>query len=446
MKAYQQYPHVFNSKNLKIIFDEKIALSSAVGRDGIKKGIFADSLESEIDLILSKVEAQTYHFTGYKEKLISKGAKSLPRQISIPTVRDRVTLRAVCDLISTVFSDSKLSPPHEFIKNIKEITTGLKGDYSFVRMDIMGYYPSINQKILLRRIRKRIRKPQIISLIDKAIKTPTGKKNTSANQSLEGVPQGLSISNILSAVYLAHIDDKYRKITNYFRYVDDILVICKSSDAHQIYEDLRTDIRRTARLKCHPLDGNMLGKTKITTISEGIDYLGFNITDKGVSVRRSSYKRMFSNLIKVFTQYKYIKNKKLFLWRLNLKISGCIFEDKRLGWMFFFSQTENISQLKRLDVFVKKLAVRYGLKKDADKIKTFVKTYHEIRFNAADTKYIPDFQEYSIEEKINFICLLTRKTREEVAVWDVLTIEEEFRKCASREVAQLEKDLLEVFS
>lgn len=446
MKAYQQYPLIFNAEYLRNLFVEKIVLSSAVGRDGVKRGIFADNLENEIGLILSKVEAQTYQFTGYKEKLISKGAGKEPRQISIPTVRDRVTLRALCDLISNVFVDSKIVPPHEYIKAIKSLAAELGDDYSFLRMDIQTYYPSINQDILLRRIRRRIRKPQIVSLIEKAIKTPTGKRNIPENSNHNGVPQGLSISNILSSVYLAHIDEKYKGKTHYFRYVDDILIICRSTEAHQVYKDLRADIQRTARLKCHTLEGAESKKTRIERISDGIDYLGFHITNKTVSVRPSSYKRMFTNLLKVFTNYKYKKEKKRFLWRLNLKISGCVFEGKRLGWMFFFSQTDSTSQLMRLDAFVAKLTRKYHLQNDADKIKTFIKSYHEIRYNANNTDYIPDFGQYSIEQKVEIICLLTNKEPAEVTTWNVALIEERFRKCTLREVVQLEKDLLEVFS
>lgn len=313
-------------------------------------------------------------------------------------------------------------------------------------MDIQNYYPSINQDILLRRIRRRIRKPQIVSLIEKAIKTPTGKRSIPKNSNNNGVPQGLSISNILSSVYLAHIDEKYKRKMHYFRYVDDILVICRSSEVHQIYRELSADIRRTARLKCHTLDSVESKKTRIERISDGIDYLGFHITNKSVSVRPSSYKRMFSNLLKVFTNFKYRKEKERFLWRLNLKISGCIFEGKRLGWMFFFSQTDSTSQLMRLDAFIVKLTKKYHLQNDAHRIKTFIKSYHEIRYNASNTIYVPNFDEYSLKQKVKIICLLTNNESAEVAAWDLEVIEEHFRKCTLREVAQLEKDLLEVFS
>ena len=79
-------------------------------------------------------------------------------------------------------------------------------------------------------------------------------------------------------------------------------------------------------------------------------------------------------------------------------------------------------------------------------VKTFVKSYHEIRYNLENTKYIQKFEEYSFDEKIDVICLLTGKDKTEVITLDVDAIEAMFRKCASKEVEQLEKDLMEAFS
>ena len=42
----------------------------------------------------------TYAFSKYKQKLISKGAGKAPREISIPTTRDRVALRALSDFLT----------------------------------------------------------------------------------------------------------------------------------------------------------------------------------------------------------------------------------------------------------------------------------------------------------------------------------------------------------
>lgn len=443
-KLYEAY---FSLKSLTSLYYDKISLSKAVGRDGVRGGKFESQLSDEIDIIRRKVADQSYEFTGFKERLISKGAHKPPRQISIPTFRDRLTLRALCEIISEVFSDASSSPPHEYIKNIRNILKDVNNDYCFLRIDIKDYYPTINQEILLQKIRRRIKKVELINLINKAIKTPTGKKNVEKNQVSSGVPQGLSISNILSSIYLLSLDAKYQSQSDfyYFRYVDDILVICPKALATSIYKKIYLDLS-SLNLEPHDLRYGKSGKTEISDIKQGVEYLGFKISKSELSVRSSSYNRMFSNILKVFTSYKYSRDKNRLLFRLNLKITGCIFDDKRRGWLFFFAQSENLHQLKYLDKFVSNLVDKYNLSSIKKDIKTFTKAYHEIRYKADRTKYIENFTKYSQSQKIKLIELLTKKTEEEIQTWNVDKIDFEFRQLAFKEVALLEKDLIEAWS
>ncbi len=77
----------------------------------------------------------------------------------------------------------------------------------------------------------------IISLVSKIIKNPTiefgMKKDESNLENTKGVPQGLSLSNILANLYLRDFDNKMKTfeqdnssgVLAYHRYVDDILII-----------------------------------------------------------------------------------------------------------------------------------------------------------------------------------------------------------------------------
>lgn len=258
MKPFLLFQKVFSKPYLRKLFEDKIARSSAVGRDGVRKGRFEDALDKEISIINRKVILGTYRFTGYKQRLISKGPDKNPRQISIPTFRDRLTLRALCEVLADVFSDAKIPPPHDYIKKIKENLLDVDDGFCFLRVDIKNYYPTIDQKILIRRVRTKIRKTELVRLIQNAISTPTGKKNIAENISKRGVPQGLSISNILSSVYLTKLDEKYKRDARYFRYVDDILIICRKRDAQSTFRSLKADLKKL-KLECHDLkeDGSV---------------------------------------------------------------------------------------------------------------------------------------------------------------------------------------------
>lgn len=447
MKAYTVFGQLYKPTILRQTFETHIAGSRAVGRDGVRIQQFKYRIDAETELIHRKVTSGTYRFSSYKEKLISKGATKTPRQISIPTFRDRLTLRTLNDLLTSVFSDDKSKSPHYYIKRIWQISEGIGEGYSFLRIDIKSYYPSIPHDQLLKAIKRKIRKKEIIQLISSAIKTPTGKKNATGNENKRGIPQGLSISNILSSIYLSPLDEKYENQFHYFRYVDDILVLCKSTDAISIYESIRNDLLRMG-LNCHPIEQGNNAKTGIFPVSDGVDYLGYNITDTKIAVRQSSYRRMMSNILKVLTSYKYAKQKNVerLVWKLNIKISGCIVDGKRYGWMHFFSQTTDISQLKALDAFVEKCLQRYNVNVGNFKVKRFTRAYHEIRYNADNTSYIPIFENYDDDYMVRTICLLTGRDPAVVQTWDLELIKAAFWKLISRELSQLEKDLMEVFS
>jgi hypothetical protein len=111
--------------------------------------------------------------------------------------------------------------------------------------------------------------------------------------------------------------------------------------------------------------------------------------------------------------------------------------------MFFFSMTQDVKQLKRLDGFVGRLWKKLNLPGQG-RPKTFVKAYHEIRFNMAKSKYIPRFDDYSLEKKMQLIADLQGVELESVKDWSEERINKTFWRLVRREVSELEKDLTPV--
>ena len=440
-KAYQLYKTFFSKVNLHKIYEDKVSVSYSVGRDGVRQERFMAVVDNEIDLIIRKVENQSYKFTPYKQKLISKGAAKFPRVISISTIRDRLTLRALNDVIAGVFPEARIQRPHTYIKLIGEVFDKPNQNLAFVRMDIKEFFPSIDHDILLRQIRRKVKKKQLAHLVKEAISTPTGKNQ----KSTVGVAQGLSISNILSSINLLDVDKKFKKKYQYFRYVDDILVICEEKSANSVFNEIRADLE-ALNLSCHEL--GEAGKSNITPVDKGAEYLGFLITPNKISVRKKSYQRMFENLLAVFTDYKHIadtkKNEEKLIWRLNLKITGCVYHKKRYGFLFFFSQIDDLRQLGRLDKFVTAELNNRGLGHLKPKIRKFIKCYHEIKFNFRNTTYFSKFDDLTIEQMILELSLAQGQPKEH---YETTCTEEEiismFSKLIMRQTKMLDQDLIE---
>ena len=99
-QAHILYKKYFEKSQIREIYESKVSLKSAVGMDGIKHYAFKKIIDEEIKLIQSKTQNCSYKFTIYKLKLILKGAQKLPRPLSIPTIRDRLTLRILNTIVS----------------------------------------------------------------------------------------------------------------------------------------------------------------------------------------------------------------------------------------------------------------------------------------------------------------------------------------------------------
>lgn len=436
-----------NKAHIREIFDKFIADRAAVGRDGVSVGRFSDRIDEEIDIVLQKVNTCSYQFTSYREKLISKGALKPPRQISIPTVRDKLVLKFLSEFLAQVYPEHVSRVPHSTIKSVHEISSSRPPSDNYLRLDIESYFPSIDHTILMKILRRRIRKKQVLHLVENALTTPTGRKKTPDTLIQRGVPQGLSISNILSSLYLSDIDKKLSGVPgiDYFRFVDDILMIGPPYDIDKLAVSVPRLLKSKRKIKCHKVgDGS---KSIIVPLRDGIDYLGYRFCLSVIEVREMSFKKMFSNVMKLVSAMKYAGNKGPLIWKLNLRISGCQFMGRKIGWLFFFAQSKNKRQLKQLDEFVTTKAREVLKPGDQDRLKRFVKAYYEIRFNADETGYFPNFDNFDDEQKKQQIgVLIPKKTRDEIDALSPEELDQLFRKCIGREIADLEKDMMEVFS
>lgn len=261
MSAKAYYEANFRKSVLRNVFKTRIRSSTSVGLDGISAEQYEGILESEEDMILRKIGLGTYDFTRYKEKLIIKGFNKYPRQLGIPTTRDKLVLKIIHEILKYVYNQ-KFDKPQKVISEIKQVLDTSDLD-CFVRVDVMSFYPSIDHSKLISRLRSKIRVLPLLTLIQKAITTEIGK----SGKPTVGVPQGLSISNLLANIYLYRFDMQMKKFAinlnfHYFRYVDDILIITLQSNAGDILKLVRSELRKD-KLEAHELSASD-GKTTIS--------------------------------------------------------------------------------------------------------------------------------------------------------------------------------------
>ncbi|OBU11746.1 reverse transcriptase domain-containing protein [Morganella psychrotolerans] len=439
MKLFDEFSDFFSLDNLREIYNSHIILSASTGIDNMNHKVLWRMLDEQLAIVNRKVLSSGYTFSKYKLKLISKGQGKAPREISIPTIRDKIALRALCNFLKYKYSDVlTFDLPQNIIKDVKENILLNKYD-SFIKLDVTNFYPSIKHEKLISTLRMRLRNKNIISLIDSAIKSPTVSHSKKTDvYSMRGVPQGLSISNILAAIYLSNIDKKFNKVSDikYYRYVDDILILCNAEVIEDITKELGSRFNKLG-LKIHKRERNSDKSTSGSLLCDKFNYLGYSFFNDVVSARSGSVDKLRESLLAIFTSHKHSKfeNINFLEWRINLRVTGCIFQNKSKGWMYFFSEIENEILLHQLDSFVAKLCKRFSVKLN---IKSFVRTFYQIKHNRRETKYIPNFDNYNIKEMTRVLNHYFKKDTKKLTD---IEIEYHFKKRISNQVKDLETDI-----
>lgn len=458
MTAAKFFAFEYGIAQLRQLYESHVSLTGAIGVDRLSRAIFEQRLEDELKLISAKAIAGKYKFSQYKEKLISKGADKLPRVISIPTFRDRLTLRALCNVLKQAFSEQlDVKLPQHTVSQLRTSLADTSFPY-FIKLDVINFYPSIEHTVLMRVLQRKIRKSEIRALISAAIASPTVAFPDGSKEPVKtGVPQGLSISNILAEIYLSEFDRWAGSLSDaiYFRYVDDILILTKS-EPEVLFSQVSARLWDQYRLKTHEL--GKIGKSFAGPVTEKFHFLGYEFNHRKASVKGDSIRRVEASIAKILTTYKYrcasaraepnpfkqvhllAKARKICLWRLNLRVTGCIFDGVRKGWVFYFSQIDNeaLSQLHHLDKTLKVLARRFALQLDANEIKSFVRVFHEAKRGNEAQVYIPNFDTTSLAYKRD---LLEMYGMDNVAMMTEVQIDRAFKRKIRRETSELEEDI-----
>ena len=438
MQASKSWKKHFTKKHLRGIFNDKIVSNASVGLDKVSVKNFDQSLDENLDIILRKVNNASYKFTHYKMLLFSKGPNKNPRQICIPTIRDKLVSAVINEILTDVYEKKNLTPlPHVIINNIIRNC----GSYQcYIKLDISGFYGSICHEQLIRIIKRYVRKKEILHLIENAIQTealyyPLQARSEKCLKRKIGVPEGLSISNSLANIYLMGIDEKYQSMHHikYYRYVDDILIFTNQEDSEAIKEEIQNDINKLS-LK---LSENKCGSG---FINEGFQYLGYRFELGKVSVRENSVLKIEQSIEDLFKKFNG-KNTRYIEWKLNLKITGFVWDQHKYGWLFFYSQITDMSVLFHLDSLIQRFCQRYsnkGKSTDQLKVKRFVRTYMEIRKALHKTKYVPNIDQFTVEHKKEILKSIYSVDLEKMTERN---IEFEFGKIMKREIRDIERDI-----
>lgn len=395
------FNQLFSFGELKTAFHENFASTTAKGADRLNGFQFARWADAQLAVVADKCMRGQYRFTPYLEVLKTKGRDKKPRLIGIPTVRDRIVLHQLNKYLAALYPERvPKSIASTYARTIAGDLRGKPLATTWVcTTDIKTFYDSIRRDRLLRVLSKKVKSDSALKLIAHALATPTVPKNSRRKLHKEfrseiGVPQGLSISNILAAIYMQEVDDAMSRLGfAYYRYVDDVLMYGEREAVATGYRSLRA--RLVARgLSLHPLGS---GKTHIEPLSKAFGYLGYTFKLPAISVRDSTVERFLQSIAAKFSDYSHNKARRLekfnyltpdrlkeiFLSELNERITGAISERRRYGWIAYFNEITDLTLLHRLDHAISGMFGRladFGNSAPIE-LKKLSRSYYEMKFN-----------------------------------------------------------------
>lgn len=296
---------------LKAVLDNTGARTS--GMDGV---CGSDLLEPSsrakfVEELRTELRQRTYRPSPVLRKYIPK-ANGGERPIGIPTLKDRTVQMVLKMVLEPIFEADFLPNSNGFRPERSTLECVLPmyryGDsytlYEWViEGDIEVCFDNIDHGILMGAIQKRIADRKVLWLIRRFLKAPVIDNGTRL-QPTKGTPQGGVLSPLLANIYLNEFDqywyENWGRLKGYqrerwrkqgqaycvlFRYADDFILSVRGTreQAVSILDNIRGFFAEKLRLNLST------EKTRVISLEEGFDFLGFHIQrvqlDHGKSVR-----------------------------------------------------------------------------------------------------------------------------------------------------------------
>ncbi|MFK7907573.1 MAG: group II intron reverse transcriptase/maturase [Chitinophagales bacterium] len=301
-KWYSLYDKVYSNVNLLSAYQKVKANRGASGVDGVRISDFDKKREEELDQLEKELKEKRYIPEPVKRVYIPKSDGS-ERPLGIPTVGDRVVQQALLNVLQPIF-DPGFHPSSYGYRPGRSAAQAVAKAERFsnrwglnyvVDMDLSKCFDTLDHDLIIAGVREKVRDGSVLSLIRQMLEAGIMDKGK-YHATKVGSPQGGVISPLLMNIYLDKFDQYMKgQGIRIVRYADDILIFARTRGEAGKYRQIATEYLEKELL----LTVNVR-KTHLTTIWDGMAYLGFIITHRGLRIHPKSVKK-FKDKIRELT-------------------------------------------------------------------------------------------------------------------------------------------------
>lgn len=265
MKRYGNlYAQICDINNLRLA-----AQNAASGkRRRSEVTAFFARLEENLEQLHRELTEKRYKTSPYDVFVKFEGKR---REIYKLPFRDRVVHWAIMQVLEPIWTPQFTADTHACIKGrgmhslLRKLREDLRNDPEgtayCLKLDIRKFYPSIDHEKMKAVVRRKIKDPEVLWLLDGII------------ESAPGVPIGNYISQYFANLYLSELDHLLKEVAGvryYYRYADDMVLLAGDKPTLHGWLVLINDwlnVERHVDLK---------GNYQVFPVeSRGIDFVGY---------------------------------------------------------------------------------------------------------------------------------------------------------------------------
>jgi len=307
MKIYKNiFEKIISLENLFLAWDK--FKSDKQKKKDIQK--FEWHLEENVFKLHRDLKYKRYKHSQYTSFYINDPKQ---RHIHKAAVRDRLLHHAVFAILNPIFEPTFI--PNSFScriakgthkgidvldKTIRQVSSNAFKPCFILKCDIKKFFETIDHKILLDIIGKKIKDVKAVQLLEEIIESFSSQYSNLFER--KGLPIGNLTSQLFANIYLNEFDQfikKELKVKHYIRYADDFIIVAREENyLKEIIKPINLFLTKKLMLGLHP------NKVGIRKSRQGVDFLGYVLLPHHRRLRTKTKQRIFKKLRNRVNKYK----------------------------------------------------------------------------------------------------------------------------------------------
>ncbi|MCM1002343.1 group II intron reverse transcriptase/maturase [Wolbachia pipientis] len=234
----------------------------AAGVDEVSITKFEENLKDNLYKLWNRMSYGSYFPEPVKAVAIPKDTGGRQRILGVPSVFDRIGQTAASMYLEPLVEPKFHEDSYGYRPNksaLDAVDTARKRCWRYdwaIDLDISGFFDNLDHALALQAIKKHTDCKWVILYVERWMKAPIQQADGRKVVRERGVPQGGSISPIISNIFIHHVFDIWMKqdypTVLFERYVDDVIVHCKTQKQADFMKVKIEKRLAEYKLKLHP--------------------------------------------------------------------------------------------------------------------------------------------------------------------------------------------------